>query len=159
MDAELRALLHGLPTRANIESLIGRLEEQHRKALQEVKQDLQSLTTRMTMGESSLVAMEQRVTSLESLQDAHMDAAITLQLHMEDMEDRSRCNNLWLWGLPEATGPEDLAASALEIFLRLSDDPFPANLELDQIHRVLSPPTAGCGMQSPPFHPQGKHHL
>lgn len=83
--------------------------------------------------------MEQQVTFLEYLQDDHIDSAVTLQLHMEDLEDRSRQNNLWLWGLPEAMGPEDLAAFALEIFRRLSDDPLPAYLELNRIHRALGP--------------------
>lgn len=53
-----------------------------------------------------------------------------LQLHQEEMEDRSRCNNLRLRGLPEATGSEDLAATVT--FRRLPGDPLPQNLEYDR---------------------------
>lgn len=122
VDAELQALLHALPTKVDIESLIGRLEKQHRKDLIEVKRDMQSLSTRLTSEESSLASLETHVASLESLQEAHVDAAVTLQLHLEDMEDRSWCNNLRLQGPPEVTGPKDLV-----------------EIELDQIHRALGP--------------------
>lgn len=89
-DVELWALLRTLPTKTNIESLINRLETQHRKDIQEVRGELGSLSTRLTAGETSVMDLERRVTALEHLQDAHIDAAMMLQLHMEEMEDRSR---------------------------------------------------------------------
>lgn len=49
------------------------------------------------------------------------------------MEDRSHRNNLRLRGLPEATGPEDLADTAVAIFRSLP------GIELDRIHRALGP--------------------
>lgn len=58
-----------------------------------------------------------------------------MQLHLEEMEDRSRRNNL---RIPEATGPEDLAETATAIFRMLMADP-PPNLEIDRIHRTLGP--------------------
>lgn len=85
------AILWALPTKADIESIISRLETQHRKDMQEVRGELGSLNRRLVAGESS-------VTSLEHHQDAHIDAATMLQLHMEEMEDRSRRNHLCLRG-------------------------------------------------------------
>lgn len=41
------------------------------------------------------------MSALGSLQNSHVDAAVALQLHIEDMEDWKRRNNLRLWGLPE----------------------------------------------------------
>lgn len=38
------------------------------------------------------------------------------------MQDRSRRNNLRLRGFPEATGAEDLAATAADIFHKLPGD-------------------------------------
>lgn len=111
MDSELRALLHALQTKADIETLICRLEEQHRKDFLGNKRDVQSLSTHLTTRETSLETL-QRMTTLESQQDTHTRAAVTLQLHMED---RSHRNNLRLRGLPEATGPEDLE-TAMAIF-------------------------------------------
>lgn len=72
--------------------------------------------------------LERRVIDLEHLQKAHIDAATMLQLHMEEMEDKSRRTNLRLRDLPEATGPEDLAVTAADIFHRLPGDTLPQSL-------------------------------
>lgn len=85
--------------KSDIETLIGRLEEKQHKEIQGVRKDVQSLSTRLTMGEFSMATLSQRVPALVSLQEAHVDAAVALQLHIEDMEDRSRGNNLQLRGL------------------------------------------------------------
>lgn len=68
-----------------------------------------------------------------------MDVTVSLQRHLEDMEERSRQNSLWIRGLPEATGPEDLAATVTAIFQRVSGDAFPNHVEFNRIHRVLGP--------------------
>lgn len=52
------------------------------------------------------------------------------------MKDRSRCNNLQLRGIPEATGPENLAATVKAIFQRLLETPQTA---MDRVHRTLGP--------------------
>lgn len=70
----------------------------------------------MTVGESSVASLERRLVAVESKQDSQAAAAINLQLQLEELEDRGRRNNLRIRGLPEATGSEDLAASALAIF-------------------------------------------
>lgn len=84
-----------------------------------------------------MTSLEKRVSELEHLHEAHVDAATMLQLHQEEMEDRS--NNLHLRGLPEETGPEDLAATAIAIFRKLPGDSLPQNMEFDRIHRALGP--------------------
>lgn len=66
-----------------------------------------------------------------------MEATVSLQLHLEDVEDQSRHNNLRLWGLLETTGAEDLAATAMAIFRIVAGVHLPMWVELDQIHRAL----------------------
>lgn len=55
------------------------------------------------------------------------------------VETLFRYKELRLRGLPEVTGPEDLATSAVAIFRQLTDGAIPADLELDRIHRTLGP--------------------
>lgn len=124
-DTELWALLKALPTRANIELLIGRIETQHRKEMQKMTGEMKSLSTRLLSGETSVADLGWRVSDLEHLHDAQIDSVTMLQHHMEEMEDRSRCNNLRLWGLPEATGAEDLAATATDIFCEMLGEALP----------------------------------
>lgn len=94
MAAELRLLLQALPTKADIAALIDKVETAHRKELSVMKADVQALTTRVEMGESSLAALERRVSAVEGIQDTQAEALQDQQLHMEEMEDRSRRNNL-----------------------------------------------------------------
>lgn len=58
---------------------------------------------------------------------------------LKTLEDRSRRNNLRLWGLPEATGTEVPSERAVAIFCRITGDSLPTNLEFDRIHRALGP--------------------
>lgn len=124
-DEELNSILQALPTKADIEALVGRVEASHKKETWSVKQEVQSLNTRLTAGESSLLTLEQRLTTLESQQKVQAESAVELQLRMEEFEDRSRRNNLRLRGLPVATGPTDLLATVTDIFRKVAGEHLP----------------------------------
>lgn len=123
LDTDIRALFQALPTKMEIKALILRIEDAHRKDIQVVRMDVQALSDRVNNGETSLSVLEHRVAALESSQDTQMDTAVALQLHLDDLEDRSRQNNLRLKGLPEATGAENLADTFTAIFHKLLDPP------------------------------------
>lgn len=142
VDAELRSILQALPTKADIAALIATVEATHRTEMKAVRAEVSALATRMKSGESSLTALEHRMTLLEDTQDAQTEALQDQWLRLEEMEDRSRRNNLRLRGLPEATGPEDLADTAVAIFRSLPGIDLPEQIELDRIHRALGPKSA-----------------
>lgn len=97
-----------------------------------------TLSDRVTAGEAPFFTLAHRVSALEQSQDTHRDTAITLQLHMEDIEERGCRNNLWLRGIPEATGAENLGEMVAAIFRRVLETP-PMQLKLDRVHRALIP--------------------
>lgn len=133
-DAELKAILQALPTRADIEALVGRVEAARKKEIRAVKQEVQALNTHLTAGESSLTTLEKIVTVMESRQDNQSTSAVELQLRVEEMEVRSRRNNVRLRGLPEATGSEDLLATVTDIFRRVAGDHLSEQIEVDRVH-------------------------
>lgn len=90
----------------------------------------------MGTGETNVSALEMR---LKQVQDVQATSILTQQLRLEEMEDRSRRNNLRLRGLPEAMGSEDLAATALAIFRNIAGDTLPPTVSFDWIHRALGP--------------------
>lgn len=139
MHSEIRVLLRALPTHSEIESLLLQIEETHCWDLQAVQSDVQALSEKMHTGETAVSALETRVSSLESACNKYFDTAITLQLHLEDLEDRIRRNNLRFRGIPEATGREDLRETVTAIFQKvLGSDP-PEAVELDRVHMALGP--------------------
>lgn len=108
--------MQALPTRSDIEALILRLEETHRRDIQEVRGEVSNLTERVVSGEESVSSLEARVAALEQARDHHHKSAVSLQLHLEDVEDRSRRYNLRLRGIPEAAEMEDVRARVTAIF-------------------------------------------
>lgn len=138
-DAELRALLQALPTRANMESLANRLETSHRQDIAAVRSDITMLTERMGAGVAKVSVQEWRLQRVEEAQAAQVTSILSQQLRLEEMEDRSRRNNLRLRGMPEATGTEDLVATALAIFRNVAGDTLPQNVSFYRIHRALGP--------------------
>lgn len=126
-DEELRAILQALPTKADIEDLVGCVETTHRKEICTVKQEVQSLS----VGETSLSMLDRKVATIEATKRSQTEASVGLQLHMEEMQDRSRRNNLRHRSLPEATGPTDLVDTVTDIFRRVGGDQLQGRLEFD----------------------------
>lgn len=138
IDQDIRNLVQALPTRADIETLILRLEETHRRNMQEVRGEVSTLAVRVTTGEASVSALEGRVSALEQARDQQRESAIALQLHLENIKDRSRRNNLWLRGIPKGTESESFRETVREIVRTVLEDPEIA-IELDRVHRALGP--------------------
>lgn len=147
-DSDIRALLkalptkadmEALPTKADMEALVMRMEEQHRRDLQEIRTEVQVIDDRLTREEASVGSLELRVTQLEKAQQRHQEQLAEVQLHAEDLENRSRRQNLRFRGIPEATGQEDLSATVSAIIHTILDGDLPASLEFDRVHRALGP--------------------
>lgn len=85
------------------------------------------------MGQSTI---EARVTALEKVNSAQRSQITRLHLKMEDSENRSKCNNLRLRIIPEATVGRDLRAVAVAIFNQLLDRATDTYIEIDRIHRA-----------------------
>lgn len=133
--------IEALPSRADIESLILRVEEAHNREIQEIREEIHGLTEWVESSDTSILSLTQWVSALERSQASQTATAIDLQLHLEDLEDHSRRNNLRLRGITEATGAEDLAVTVTAIFQTiLGNDP--PQLELDRVHRTLGPKSA-----------------
>lgn len=76
---------------------------------------------------------------MKDTQSTQAVSVLAQQLHLEEVEDRSRRNKRRIRDLPEATGTEDLAATAIAIFRDIAGSDFPATMSLHRIHRVLGP--------------------
>lgn len=115
---DLKTLIQALPTRADIETLIGKVEAAHCKELELelVRGELQILAERVTDGESAYQSLEQLVSILERYSYTQKETSVALQLQLEDLEDRSRRNDVRLRGIPEASDQENLQDMVKSIF-------------------------------------------
>lgn len=84
---------------------------------------------------------ETRMDRLERAQVLYETQLSNLHLQLEDQEDRNRCNNLRIRGLPETEGPEnlmDIVTSLFRTVLEQTDPEIPA-VQLDRVYRALGP--------------------
>lgn len=114
-----------------------RMEEQHRRDFQELRSEVNVLDDRLSKEEFEMSALELRVTHLEREHTTFQGHQAGVQLHAEDLENQSRRIHLHIWGLPEATGPENLQDTIQVILLRVLDTDAPTSLEFDRVHRAL----------------------
>lgn len=131
------------------------MEEAHHCDIQAVQAEVYLLSERIDTSESSISSLEHQVTALERSHVSQVDTAVDLQLHLKDLEDRSRRNNLWLWGPPEGTGTEDLSTMVNAIFQKVLASP-PTNVELTNVDQAYRPQQAPVhGLSPAPLPPEG----
>ncbi|KAJ1182351.1 hypothetical protein NDU88_007543 [Pleurodeles waltl] len=66
------------------------------------------------------------------LQDQQLD----LKVHMEDLENRSRWNNIRIMGTPSDAEGTDLHEYVTALFQQVLGDPPETRIKLDRVHRV-----------------------
>lgn len=59
---------------------------------------------------------------------------------LADLEDRSRRNNVKLWGVPETVPPEDLPKYTRDLMHTILPDASHRDIIIDRIHRIAKPP-------------------
>lgn len=94
---------------------------------------------RFVNDETTLAKLENRITHLEQVQSFQTANASSVQLHLEELEDRSRHKNLQFMGVPEGIGREALQPMVLAICQQLAITVSPQELEFKRLHRSLGP--------------------
>ncbi|CAH2313009.1 Hypothetical predicted protein [Pelobates cultripes] len=132
-------------------------KEDLRQLLQEIKLNMTAEFTRhltpITEGLSDLTrrttAIEEHLdqTSTRSRENETAIAALQEQVHQleeaeEDLNNRSRRNNIRIRGVPEMVGIDALASTLRELFCGLLPEASPVELLLDRAHRALRAPNA-----------------
>lgn len=128
-----------LPTKADMESFLQRLESGYKEELRGIRDMIQGLQDRTVMLETAQTEQQAQSSSLKHRIDRHEEYIQTLFLLHEDLENRNRRNNIRLRGIPEATGLEDLFHTVKSIFSHFLGSPADLDLELNRVHRALGP--------------------
>lgn len=135
-----------LPSKADLKSLFDNLEESYKKDFESLSQEIIKVQAKVQTIENAASESEGRLSTLER-KVAEQDARFATQqtqmvnalLSIDDLENRSRRNNIRIRGLPEATMQDQLAPTVAGILNQyLGRDPA-AELLLDRVHRVAGP--------------------
>ncbi|CAH2224837.1 Hypothetical predicted protein [Pelobates cultripes] len=137
--AVLRDMLHQATN--DIKAHVAAEMERHVAGL---KEEVVGLTARTDQ-------VENRIASIYATSTSHTQDIAYLYGHMaaledglEDLNNRSRRNNIRIRGLPETVTMEQLVPTLHNIFKTLAPDLTPQEMELDRAHRALRPQNLGA---------------
>ncbi|CAH2322342.1 Hypothetical predicted protein [Pelobates cultripes] len=137
--AVLRDMLHQATN--DIKAHVAAEMERHVAGL---KEEVVGLTARTDQ-------VENRIASIYATSTSHTQDIAYLYGHMaaledglEDLNNRSRRNNIRIRGLPETVTMEQLVPTLHSIFKTLAPDLTPQEMELDRAHRALRPQNLGA---------------
>ncbi|XP_056403194.1 transmembrane protein 260 isoform X4 [Hyla sarda] len=138
---ELQALLALLPTKNDLSALALDLKHAWRQDLHPVQQDVSDLQERVAALETFQATALDTIRGLQSSLSTQSSTQLAMADHLDDVENRSRRNNVRIRGLPEATRNQELFPTVTGIFNLLLGRPPDTHIELDRVHRALRAPS------------------
>lgn len=142
---QIQHSLATLPTRQELDGWAQRIESSLKREVEDLRAQVTHTDNRVTTIASEQATQESRITALESIVSHHRSQLLQVRLRSEDIENRSRRNNIRIRGLPEATAPGDLAVTITSIFNSYLDRAPSTEIELDRVHRVSPGVTPASG--------------
>lgn len=125
-----------LPTKADFKHWVKRIEKNYRQEISELKkghgvhiEDIENTTDGLCNA----------LQSHEEILNTHTVMLQQLSYKQDDIENRNRCNNIRICGLPEPVEPKDLSMAVTAIFNQLLKKPKENPIELDRVHRTSGP--------------------
>uniref|UniRef100_A0A667XSU8 L1 transposable element RRM domain-containing protein n=1 Tax=Myripristis murdjan TaxID=586833 RepID=A0A667XSU8_9TELE len=117
-------------------------QESKLNAIQSATRAVESMLTnigeRLSNAESRLDFLEDAHKALEATPPATKSEVEMLRQKVDDLENRSRRNNLRFVGFPEGSEGRDAAAFLREVIPQLLETDFPVGPEIDRAHRSLA---------------------
>ncbi|KAJ1140753.1 hypothetical protein NDU88_007091 [Pleurodeles waltl] len=134
----------GVVTRFFMEALFMSLKDDLQSIKKELAQGIKARTLpklddRVLAPEDKETSREEEVAHLRQevlrLQEQHID----LQSHAEDLENRPRCNNIRIRGVPSGMENEDVESYVQALFTQILGRKDSMPIWIDRAHRVGSP--------------------
>lgn len=137
LPPDLQKLLQCIPSKADFEALALKLDTKYEERLTSLQQDTVSLSVQVKTQQEETSSLIKKMSDLEAHQIASELKMRTLQLQLEDAEDRNRRNNVRIKGIPENVPPYLLREAVLSIFHQLLGEDCADKMDLDRVHRAF----------------------
>ncbi|CAH2321374.1 Hypothetical predicted protein [Pelobates cultripes] len=111
------------------------------KQIAGLKDDIEALTSRTSRTETQIAETQDKLKTHTGDIGAMQDKILYLEDGLEDLNNRSRRQNIRIRGLPESVLPETLLPTVRAIFQSLLPDASEQDLYIERAHRALRPPT------------------
>ncbi|PIO33985.1 hypothetical protein AB205_0123800, partial [Aquarana catesbeiana] len=128
-----------LPTKADIEGFVTRMERALRQDIEALQADTAHIGGRVETLEASVEDITPTLQALQThcqTQDQRIDSLLD---QLDDVENCSRRVNIRIRGLTEATAPKDIVPTLQGVFKQILGREAPAQIEIDPAHMALRP--------------------
>lgn len=116
-----RQLIQALPTKEDIQALLGNLLGPLKGEIGEVCSKIEMINCKLHSCEISQEKTDARLNDLEKKCKTQHQRLVTLELQFEETENRSRRNNLRKKGIPENVVVTELRQTVTDIFNKLME--------------------------------------
>ncbi|CAH2276948.1 Hypothetical predicted protein, partial [Pelobates cultripes] len=137
-DLDIKEMLRNLPSKADLQTMMGKLEATLHTKLAEMGTEIQQMNLKVTDLEEEKDVMQAQILNISSTLESHIHFMSATQRHIDDLDNRGRRNNLRIRGIPEAQN-EDLTAILTELFTLVIGDSGTSQMLIDRAHRSLRP--------------------
>lgn len=139
---DLKSYIKTLPTAEHMKDMFKELTNTLKSDLAEIKSDVKQIYARVHTLEESNEQISQHASRLEDTVKLQQRELYELKLHVDDLENRSRRNNLRIRGLTEQIEDKNIHTVIQQIFLELLGKDGDEDLGLERVHRVYRPKNA-----------------
>lgn len=130
-------------TRGLLESLFATLTQEFhtmendiKAELRELRRDIYSVGERVDDLENQTTARDEEVSQLQQKVLRLRDQQLDLQAHAEDLENRSRRNNICIRAVPQGLEEQDIEAFVMDLFRYILGGSPDLAIKLDRTHQV-----------------------
>ncbi|CAH2247952.1 Hypothetical predicted protein [Pelobates cultripes] len=146
--AEIKELLQNLSSKEEIAVMLTKLESSVQDQLSTLTSEIKQISNRVGDLEEDRDQILDRLLQLEQGQEIRDTKLLYNMKNTEDLDNRSRRNNIRIRGLMEARGTnEDLQIVLQSLFNRMLQRPEDTHILLDRAHRALKP--RGLAQEAP----------
>uniref|UniRef100_A0A8C5PJX4 Uncharacterized protein n=1 Tax=Leptobrachium leishanense TaxID=445787 RepID=A0A8C5PJX4_9ANUR len=135
-----QSILNNLPTKSDLRIANENLSTTIMSELHHIRTEIHGLTAKVTHLEGECDTLRLQAGSTARAVQVHTSQMQSMALHLTDLDNRGRRQNLRLRGLPETEdSPSALKQVLLQIFNALLDRPPQSEIDFVRAHRALRP--------------------
>lgn len=133
---DMRTYIQSLPTRADMDQYVHRLEETYKTEIQELKTSTKDIQEKTVKLDNRVVKTEQELIKVKEKIQKQGNQINQLINSLDEQENRSRRSNIRIRGLKEEVNPKDLIITLQKIFQEIAQDTDIKDLIIDRAHRA-----------------------
>lgn len=137
--ANVKSYIKALPTTECIKGLFKEFSMSMKEELSEIKTDMRHIASRIEAIEESTTLLTNHSEHMEKVVQSQSREIYKLKMQLDDLENRSRRNNIRIKGLPESVQDKDIHSVLTQLFNELLQQDGATDLHIERAHRVYRP--------------------